>query len=50
MVDWFNHHRLDEYCGDIPPAELEQRYHAHLQARQPAERTQKLASGYAGGI
>ena len=22
-VDWFNHRRLHEACGDIPPAELE---------------------------
>ena len=22
-VDWFNHRRLFEYCGDMPPAELE---------------------------
>ena len=22
-VNWFNHHRLFEACGDIPPAELE---------------------------
>jgi putative transposase len=22
-VDWFNHRRLYEVCGDIPPAELE---------------------------
>jgi hypothetical protein len=22
-VDWFNHRRLCEACGDIPPAELE---------------------------
>jgi len=22
-VDWFNHRRLYETCGDIPPAELE---------------------------
>jgi putative transposase len=22
-VDWFNHRRLFEACGDIPPAELE---------------------------
>ena len=22
-VDWYNHRRLHEYCGDIPPAELE---------------------------
>lgn len=29
-VDWFNHHRLYEYCGDIPPAELEAAYYAQL--------------------
>ena len=28
-VDWFNHRRLYEYCGDIPPAELETAYYAH---------------------
>ena len=26
-VDWFNHRRLYEYCGDIPPVELEQAYY-----------------------
>ena len=26
-VDWFNHHRLFEACGDIPPAELEAAYY-----------------------
>jgi putative transposase len=26
-VDWFNHRRLYEVCGDIPPAELEAAYH-----------------------
>jgi putative transposase len=26
-VDWFNHQRLFEACGDIPPAELENAYH-----------------------
>jgi putative transposase len=33
-VDWFNHRRLYEYCGDIPPAELEAAYYAqhHPQA------------------
>ena len=32
-VDWFNHRRLYEACGDIPPAELEvahYRQHAAL--------------------
>jgi putative transposase len=30
-IDWFNHRRLYEYCGDIPPAELETAYYAHHQ-------------------
>jgi putative transposase len=38
-VDWFNHSRLLEACGDIPPVELEQahyRQHAALtEAGQP---------------
>ncbi len=29
-VDWFNHRRLLEPIGNIPPAEAEQRYHAML--------------------
>jgi putative transposase len=33
-VDWFNHRRLYEYCGDIPPVELETAYYA--QNRRPA--------------
>ena len=27
-VDWFNHRRLYEYCGDVPPADLEVAYYA----------------------
>ncbi|MDM3948254.1 IS3 family transposase [Mycobacteroides abscessus] len=38
-VDWFNHRRLYEYCGDIPPAELEDAYYARFTARQPAGQT-----------
>jgi putative transposase len=30
-VDWFNHHRLYEYCGDISPADLETAYYAQHQ-------------------
>ena len=30
-VDWFNHHRLYEHCGDIPPVELEAAYYAQHQ-------------------
>jgi putative transposase len=33
-VHWFNYRRLYEYCGDIPPAELEAAYYA--QHRRPA--------------
>ena len=29
-VDWFNHRRLLEPIGNIPPAEAEQRYYATL--------------------
>ena len=30
-VDWFNHRRLLQPIGDIPPAELEQSYYQQLQ-------------------
>jgi putative transposase len=33
-VHWFNHSRLYEYCGDIPPVELETANYA--QHRRPA--------------
>lgn len=33
-VHWSNHHRLYEYCGDVPPIELETAYYA--QQRRPA--------------
>ena len=33
-VDWFNHRRLLEPIGNIPPAEAEDRYYASLE--QPA--------------
>ena len=36
-VDWFNHRRLYEYCGDIPPAEAEDHYYAHRTAQPTAE-------------
>jgi transposase InsO family protein len=31
-VDWFNHRRLLEPIGNMPPAEAEARYHAELEA------------------
>ena len=30
-VNWFNHHRLYEYCGDIPPVEMETAHYAQTQ-------------------
>ena len=35
-VDWFNHHRLYGYCGDMPPAEMENHYYARTRAQQNA--------------
>jgi putative transposase len=36
-VDWFNHRRLYEHCGDMPPAELEAAYYAQHRAQHTAE-------------
>ena len=36
-VDWFNHHRLYEYCGDIPPVEAENLYYAQHQPQHTLE-------------
>jgi putative transposase len=36
-VDWYNHRRLFEYCGDIPPVEAEDRYYAQQAAQPSAE-------------
>ena len=35
-VDWFNHRRLLEPIGNIPPAEAEERYYAELETRAVA--------------
>jgi putative transposase len=31
LYKWFNHHRLYEYCGDIPPIEMEAAHYAQAQ-------------------
>ena len=36
-VDWYNHRRLYEYCGDIPPAEMEAAHYAQTRDQQAAE-------------
>ena len=38
-VDWFNHRRLYEACGDIPPAELENAYYRQSAALTEAGQT-----------
>jgi putative transposase len=40
-VDWFNHRRVHEHCGDVPPAELEAAYYRDQRTRQPAEFSNK---------
>jgi putative transposase len=35
-VDWFNQKRLYEYCGDIPPARLEQFYYCNCDGDEVA--------------
>lgn len=35
-VDWFNHRRLVQPIGDIPPAELKQSYYRQQQASAKA--------------
>ena len=35
-VDWFNNKRLYEYCGDIPPARLEQIYYCNFNGNEVA--------------
>ncbi|ABY23008.1 OrfB [Renibacterium salmoninarum ATCC 33209] len=37
-VDWYNHRRLYQYCGDIPPVELENHYYNHYQSTAAADR------------
>ena len=49
-VDWFNHRRLFEYCGDIPPAETEAHYAQHrpqppLSLKPESLRTRRGGSG-----
>lgn len=36
-VDWFNHRRRYQHCGDIPRVEREELYYAHYQAQPTAE-------------
>ena len=44
-VDWFNHRRLLELIGNVPPAEAEQRYLAALEQPKIAAWFDQSASG-----
>jgi putative transposase len=35
-VDWFNYRRLYQYCGDIPPVEMEAAYSSSQNQRSAA--------------
>jgi putative transposase len=35
-VEWLNHRRLYEHCGDVPPVDLENAYYAHHRVQPPA--------------
>ena len=49
-VDWFNHRRLLQPIGNIPPAEAEDRYFAILE-RQPWQRdSNQIASDKPGAV
>ncbi len=49
-VDCFNFRRLYQYCGDIPPAELENTYYAQNRAQPTAELSHHKVSGHTGAI
>ena len=49
-VDWFNHRRLYEYCGDIPPVDLEAAYYAQHRDQPPAELSNQKVSGLTGAV
>jgi len=36
-IDWFNYRRVYRYCGDVPPAELEEAYFVQHRAQPTAE-------------
>ena len=38
-IDWFNHRRLYQACGDIPPADLETAYYRQNTALTEAGQT-----------
>jgi putative transposase len=48
-VDWFNHRRLYQRCGDIPPAEMEAAYYSRRPAQHTAELSHQVRCRGTGG-
>jgi hypothetical protein len=48
-VHLFNHRRLYQYCGDIPPAEMDA-YYPHHRDQPPAEFSHQKVPGLAGAV
>lgn len=50
-VDWFNHRRIYEYCGDIPPVELgKAHYTGSTQPVEELEQSHHRVPGPTGAI
>lgn len=49
-VDWFNHRRLPEPIGNIPPAEAEAAYYSQIPEFAIASDSHQRASGKAGAV
>ncbi|BAI76388.1 transposase (plasmid) [Azospirillum sp. B510] len=49
-VDWFNHRRLLEPIGNIPPAEAEARYYAQIEDVAIAACSSQMASDKPGAV
>jgi hypothetical protein len=49
-VEWFNHRRIYEYCGDVPPAQTEATHYAHHLTKATAAVSNQKHSGHAGAV
>ena len=49
-VHWFNHHRLLEVNGDLPPNELKQAYYRQHTGLAETNDSKHRVSGHARGI
>lgn len=49
-VDWFNHLRILEPIGNIPPVEAEEQYYAMLDAQLSLHNLNEMASDKPGAV